>query len=52
MTDELQPIVVHDSPRNAKVVDNMMFDKLDGIRCLDFFKWDGFQPFGKVIGYS
>ena len=52
LADELRPIIVNNLLWHAKVVDYMMFDKLDHVRRLHLLQRDNLRPFGEVIGYG
>jgi len=52
LADKLRPIIMNNPLWHAKVVDHMMFNKLDHVRYLYLPQGDSFNLFGKVIGYG
>jgi len=49
LADELKPIIMDNPSWHAKVIDYMMFDKLDHVRCLHLLQRGSLRPFGEVI---
>ena len=52
LADELRPIIMDNSTWHAKMVDYMMFDKLDHVRCFHYLQRDSLHPFREVISYG
>ena len=49
LANKLRPIIVDNLLWHAKVVDYVMFDKLDHVRCLHLLQRDSLCLFGEVI---
>ena len=52
LADELRSITMDNPSWHAKVVDHVMFNELDHVRCFYLPQGDSFSQFGKIIGYD
>jgi len=52
LTDELRLIIMDNPSWHTEVVDYVMFNELDHVRCLYLSEKNSFSPFREVIGYG